>query len=246
MKIKDVFFYPIKIRSNAKGGVYWFLLKLITDSGVEGWGEIIWNAYDPATLEKMVMDMAENYIIGANPFDMEKVFGKIFAIHSKLHTDLSSMGLISGFEIALWDIIGKETGQPVYNLMGGRVNDRIRTYTYLYEKEDRIFCEDFWQLPDACAKRAKEYADMGFTAVKLDRWPPIWIPMLFTCHHGKRCCGQKERLQISGKQWEKMSILSLELMDSLLQQGQSAWQKCWKNTILSGLRNRHHLKTRRY
>ena len=172
MKIKDVFFYPIKIRSNAKGGVYWFLLKLITDSGVEGWGEIIWNAYDPATLETMVMDMAENYIIGANPFDMEKVFGKIFAIHSKLHTDLSSMGLISGFEIALWDIIGKETGQPVYNLMGGRVNDRIRTYTYLYEKEDRIFCEDFWQLPDACAKRAKEYADMGFTAVKLDPMAP--------------------------------------------------------------------------
>lgn len=172
MRIADVFFYPIKVRSNAKGGVYWFLLKLVTDTQVEGWGEIIWNSYNPGTLERMVHDMAENYIIGADPFELEKVFGKIFAIHSKLHSDLSSMGIISGFEVAFWDIIGKETGQPIYNLMGGKVNERIRTYTYLYEPEDKIFCEDFWQLPGACAKRAKEYADMGFTAVKLDPMAP--------------------------------------------------------------------------
>lgn len=172
MKIRDVKFYPIKVRNNAKGGVYWFLLKLTTDSNVSGWGEMIWNAYDPGTLERMVYDIAENYIIGENPFSIEKVFGKIFAKHSKRHTDLSTMGIISGFEIACWDIIGKETGQPVYNLLGGMVNDRIRAYTYLYEKEDRIFCEDFWQLPEACARRAAEYVDMGFTAVKLDPLAP--------------------------------------------------------------------------
>ena len=151
MKIVDVKFYPIKVRNNAKGGVYWFLLKLITDSNVCGWGEVIWNAYDPGTLRRMVMDVAENYIIGESPFAIEKVFGKIYAKHCKMHTDLSAMGLISGFEIACWDIIGKETGQPVYNLLGGMVKERIRTYTYLYEKEDKIFCEDFWSMPEACA-----------------------------------------------------------------------------------------------
>lgn len=172
MKIKDVKFYSIKVRNNAKGGVYWFLLKLTTDSNVSGWGEIIWNSYDPATLKHMVYDIAENYIIGSDPFAIEKTWGKIFAKHCKMHVDLSTMGIISGYEIACWDIIGKETNQPVYNLLGGMVNERIRTYTYLYEKEDRIFCEDFWQLPDACAKRAKEYVDMGFTAVKLDPLSP--------------------------------------------------------------------------
>ncbi len=172
MKITDVRFYPLKIRSNAKGGVYWFLIKLMTDSKVDGWGEIIWNSYNPKTLEKMISDIANNYILGENPFEIEKVFGKIFAIHCKFHTDLSSMGIISAFETACWDIIGKETNQPIYNLMGGRINDKIRTYTYLYEKNDKIFCEDFWQLPDECAKRAKEYADMGFTAVKLDPMAP--------------------------------------------------------------------------
>lgn len=67
MKIVDVKFYPIKVRNNAKGGVYWFLLKLTTDFNVSGWGEVIWNAYDPGTLRRMVMDVAENYIIGESP-----------------------------------------------------------------------------------------------------------------------------------------------------------------------------------
>lgn len=172
MKIIDAKFYPLKVRSNAKGGVYWFLLKLITDNGIEGWGEFIWNAYAPRTLKSMVMNVADNYIIGQDPFQLEKIFGRIFAVHCKMHTDLSTMGIISGFEIACWDIIGKAVNQPIYNLLGGKVNERIRTYTYLYEKEDRIFCEDFWQLPEECAKRAKEYVEMGFDAVKLDPMAP--------------------------------------------------------------------------
>ena len=172
MKITDVKFYPIKVRNNAKGGVYWFLLKLETDSGVSGWGEIIWNAYNPSTLRRMISDIAENYILGTDPFAIEKNFAKIFSKHCKMHTDLSTMGIVSGFEIACWDIIGKETGQPIYNLLGGCVNERIRTYTYLYEKEDKIFCEDFWQMSEACAERAREYVDMGFGALKLDPLGP--------------------------------------------------------------------------
>lgn len=172
MKITGVRYYPIKVRSNAKGGVYWFLLKLETDEGIDGWGEMIWNPYSPATLGKMMRDVADNYLIGEDPFQLERLFGKIFAIHCKHHTDLNTMGIISGFELACWDIIGKKTGQPVYNLLGGKVNPRIRAYTYLYEKDDRIFCEDFWQLPEECAQRAREYVAMGFTAVKLDPLAP--------------------------------------------------------------------------
>lgn len=172
MVITNVRFYPVKIRSNAKGGVYWFLLKLETDEGLEGWGEIIWNPYNPPTLAAMVRDVARNYVIGQSPFNIEYIFAKIFAVHSKMHTDLNTMGILSGFEIACWDLIGKKTGQPIYNLLGGKINPKIRAYTYLYEKDDKIFCEDFWQLPEQCAQRAKEYVDMGFTAVKLDPLAP--------------------------------------------------------------------------
>ncbi len=172
MVITEVKYYPVKIRSNAKGGVYWFLLKIETDEGIGGWGEIIWNAYSPSTLGEMVKDIAQNYFIGECPFNIEKIFQKAFFKLCKCHTDLATQGILSGFEIALWDIIGKKCGQPIYNLMGGIVNERIRAYTYLYEKNDRIFCEDFWTMSEECAKRAKEYVDMGFTAVKLDPFAP--------------------------------------------------------------------------
>ena len=172
MKITEVKYYPIKIRNNAKGGVYWFLLKMETDEGISGWGEMIWNAYSPKTLGMMVSDIAKNFFIGENPFNVEKLFLKAFFVQCKAHTDLATQGILSGFEIACWDIIGKACGQPVYNLMGGRINDKIRAYTYLYQKDDKIFCEDFWQLPDACAESALRYVSEGFTAVKLDPFAP--------------------------------------------------------------------------
>ena len=172
MKITEVKYYPIKIRNNAKGGVYWFLLKMETDEGISGWGEMIWNAYSPKTLGMMVLDIAKNFFIGENPFNVEKLFLKAFFVQCKAHTDLATQGILSGFEIACWDIIGKACGQPVYNLMGGRINDKIRAYTYLYQKDDKIFCEDFWQLPDACAESALRYVSEGFTAVKLDPFSP--------------------------------------------------------------------------
>lgn len=172
MVITGTKYYPLKIRSNAKGGVYWFLIKIETDEGIDGWGEIIWNAFSPSTLGAMVEDIARNYFIGQNPFNIEKIYQKAFFVLSKCHSDLSTQGILSGFEIALWDIIGKKCGQPIYNLMGGLVNERIRAYTYIYEKEDKIFCEDFWTMSEACAARAKDYVDMGFTAVKLDPFAP--------------------------------------------------------------------------
>lgn len=184
MKITNVRYYPVKIRTNGGGGVYWFLLKLETDEGIEGWGEIIWNHYRPGTLRKMIDDIAENYILGKNPFDVEVNFAKLFSKHCKMHTDLGTMGIVSGFEIACWDIIGKKTGQPIYNLLGGLVNPRIRAYTYLYEKNDTLFCEDFWQQSEACAQRAKECVKIGFTAIKLDPLAPYLDD--FTVHMPSR------------------------------------------------------------
>ena len=173
MKITEVKYYPIKIRNNAKGGVYWFLLKMETDEGISGWGEMIWNAYSPKTLSMMVSDIAKNFFIGENPFNVEKLFLKAFFVQCKAHTDLATQGILSGFEIACWDIIGKTCGQPIYNLMGGRINDKIRAYTYLYQKDDKIFCEDFWQLPDGSLPRSPTE---NFSPPESFR--PRWAPYL--------------------------------------------------------------------
>ena len=80
--------------------------------------------------------------------------------------DVSLMGVLSGIEMACWDIIGKAVGKPVYELLGGQVHERLRTYTYLYPRDgDR---SDVYTDPELAAERALEYLELGFTALKFD------------------------------------------------------------------------------
>jgi 2-dehydro-3-deoxyphosphogalactonate aldolase len=68
--------------------------------------------------------------------------------------------------MACWDIVGKELGKPVYELLGGQVHERLRAYTYLYVKDGDP--ADVYTDPDLAAERAAEYARQGFTALKFD------------------------------------------------------------------------------
>jgi L-alanine-DL-glutamate epimerase-like enolase superfamily enzyme len=77
------------------------------------------------------------------------------------------MGAFSGLEIACWDILGKAHDRPVYALMGGLMNERIRSYTYLYPLPHQSMAE-FWTSPDLAAECAAQMVADGFTAVKFD------------------------------------------------------------------------------
>jgi 2-dehydro-3-deoxyphosphogalactonate aldolase len=75
--------------------------------------------------------------------------------------------------MACWDIVGKALGQPVYNLLGGKYNDKLRSYTYLYPAtatEPGVHRD-----PDRAAERALAYVEMGFTAIKFDPVGPLNI-----------------------------------------------------------------------
>ncbi|HEX6103834.1 MAG TPA: mandelate racemase/muconate lactonizing enzyme family protein, partial [Alphaproteobacteria bacterium] len=87
-----------------------------------------------------------------------------------MRPDLSLMGVLSGLEMALWDICGKAVDKPVYELLGGRVHDRLRTYTYIYppEGQDAHSASPVYSDPDAAAERTADYLAQGFTAVKFD------------------------------------------------------------------------------
>ena len=80
--------------------------------------------------------------------------------------DISLVGVLSGIELACWDIVGKAVGKPAYELLGGRVHERLRTYTYLYPAEGDA--TDVYMDADLGAERAAEYAALGFTALKFD------------------------------------------------------------------------------
>jgi len=85
------------------------------------------------------------------------------------------MGCVSALEMACWDIIGKEAGKPVYELLGGQVHEGLRSYTYLYPPDDEsVYPSDrpgeknVYNDPELAAQAAVKAVDAGFTAVKFD------------------------------------------------------------------------------
>jgi 2-dehydro-3-deoxyphosphogalactonate aldolase len=117
-------------------------------------------------VEQMIRDVADRHVIGFDPFRIETLWRILYSSGFTQRPDVSMMGILSGLEIACWDIVGKELGRPVYDLLGGRVHEKLRSYTYLYPHPGDS--RDVYADPDLAAQRAVEYADMGFTAIKFD------------------------------------------------------------------------------
>jgi 2-dehydro-3-deoxyphosphogalactonate aldolase len=155
------------------GGRYFIFLKLTTDSGIEGVGEVYAATFGPHVIARMIEDVAERFVIDADPFEIEKLWRRIYGSGYNLRPDVSLMGVLSGLEMACWDIIGKSLDKPVYQLLGGKVHEKLRSYTYIYpEQGDQ---SDVYMDPDLAAERALEYVDLGFTALKFDPAGPYSV-----------------------------------------------------------------------
>ncbi len=116
----------------------------------------------------MIDDLFERHFEGADPFKLERLWRLVYSAGFSQRPDPTVMGILSGIEIALWDIIGKALDKPVYELLGGQVHERLRTYTYLNAAPTEPTNSTVHNDPDAAAERALEYMKMGFTAVKFD------------------------------------------------------------------------------
>ncbi len=166
MKITDVKTYVIENPPPHYGGLYWVFIKLTTDNGVEGIGEAYSVPFHPQIVARMIEDVCERYVIGSDPFKIERLWRIIYSSGYTQRSDLSIMGVLSAIEMACWDIIGKELNKPIYELLGGQVHEKLRSYTYLYpQKADKT---NVYSDPELAAERAAEYVKQGFTAVKFD------------------------------------------------------------------------------
>ncbi|MFT5769725.1 MAG: galactonate dehydratase, partial [Lysobacterales bacterium] len=166
MKITSVTTFPVKNPTPGRGGPLFLFVKLTTDSGVEGIGEIFGLPFSGLIAAAMAEDVCERMVIGTNPFNIESLWRKVYSSGYTQHPDLSLLAILSGIEMACWDIVGKEVDRPVYELLGGQVHERLRTYTYLYSEDDDA--TDVYLDPDLAAERAAQYVDWGFTAIKFD------------------------------------------------------------------------------
>jgi galactonate dehydratase len=148
----------------------WVFVKIETDSGVYGWGE--------ATLEwktRAVVGAIEDLapmVIGEDPSRIEHIYQRLYR-QSFWRGGVVMMSGISGIDQALWDIRGKVLGQPVYQLLGGRVRDRVRMYTHLGGGDMRAVYETQSQPdPQKFVDLAIQVVEKGYTAVKVLLTPP--------------------------------------------------------------------------
>ena len=180
MKITDVKTWVVGNPPPGIGGRYFIFVKLTTDLGVVGYGEAYNATFGPHITAKMIEDLAERYLLGNDPHDVEVFFRRAYSSGFSQRPDISVMGCFSALEIACWDIIGKEAGKPVYKLLGGRVHERLRTYTYLYPTAGSVVPGEagpvnVYNDPDLAAACALDYVRQGFTAVKLDPAGPYTV-----------------------------------------------------------------------
>jgi 2-dehydro-3-deoxyphosphogalactonate aldolase len=166
MKLTDVKTFVVGNPPPGYGGRYFVFVKLTTDGNVHGIGEAYSVPWDPHLVARLIEDTFARYVVGEDPHDIERIWRRVYAAGYTQHPDLAVMGVLSALEMACWDIIGKEAGQPVYRLLGGRVHERLRSYTYIYSRPGDTV--NVYQDPELSAERAAEYVAQGFTAIKFD------------------------------------------------------------------------------
>jgi len=166
MTLKDIKTFVVGNPPPEYGGRYFVFVKLTTNQGVSGIGEAYCLPFDPHLVARMLEDVFARYFQGQDPHDIELLWRRTYSAGFTQHADLALMGVLSALEMACWDIIGKEAGQPVYKLLGGRVHEGLRSYTYIYSRPGDA--TNVYQDPDLSAERAVEYLKQGFTALKFD------------------------------------------------------------------------------
>ncbi|WP_102106892.1 mandelate racemase/muconate lactonizing enzyme family protein [Oceaniglobus roseus] len=156
------------------GGRYWTLVKVTTDTGITGWGECYASTVGPTAMEHVIRDVFSRHMAGENPENIELMFRRVYSSGFTQRPDPTVMGAFSGLEIACWDILGKDRDRPVWALIGGLMNERIRAYTYLYPLPHHEM-PAFWVDPDQNAEAALALVEKGYTALKFDPAGPYTI-----------------------------------------------------------------------
>ena len=170
----------------------WIFVKVLTDQpGLHGWGEATLE-WKTRAVKGAIEDLAP-FVIGEDPMRIEHIVNRMTRFS---FWPLGSIGLtaVSGIEHALWDIKGKALGVPVWQLLGGRVRDKVRVYTHMRRGavDARVPTSDIGAFCDA----VQETVEMGYNAVKLGFVPYTGYdaPLAAVKHVEKLAAAVRERV----------------------------------------------------
>jgi len=164
MRITGVETIVVRPPAGTRGGSLWTFVKLLTDTGIVGWGEVQMSAntgaaYGPRSLAGLVQDLCDAALIGEEPSRISWLMQQLYEGPCLHYPDATLLGVMSALDMCLWDILGKDLGRPVYALLGGRVRDRLRAYTYIGALP---------KVHDDPIENLRCWVDRGLTGLKVD------------------------------------------------------------------------------
>ena len=143
------------------------VVKVTTEDGLEGIGESCYWSY-PKAAEATIHSFSDA-LLGMDSDDVEHIWNYLWRYNSAFRGN-SIGGAISAIDMALWDIKGKRLQTPVWNLLGGKVRQKIRA----------IALGVGGDTPEECASGAKKALEQGFTALKFTPMPNNWAELTYT------------------------------------------------------------------
>ena len=156
------------------GGKYFLFLELMTDEGITGIGErIAGSSYsnhlgDLKSQVSLIEEFVGQFVIGENPLNIERIWDRMYGSrHDLRHPSLYSTPVMSGIDMALWDIAGKAANQPIYNLLGGQYHEKLRAYAYMPSAGIR-------ENPSKAGEVAAKLLAEGNSACKIDPFMPTY------------------------------------------------------------------------
>lgn len=183
------------------------LIAVFTDEGLTGWGSVFTND----DLVRGALGVLEPLYTGENPLEPERVSEKLHAHTFWMGRGGSITHAISGIDIAMWDILGRVTGQPIGRLLGGRYRDRVRPYASLLMDEPALLVEHLLAI-----------RSQGFRAFKIG-WGPF----------GRQSCAWDEQIVRAAR--EAVGREALLMVDA------GASDAFWRQDYKWALRTAHML-----
>lgn len=155
MRITDVKTYLVK---GYHERLRWVFVHVETDEGIVGLGDAT-NWPHGEIIIKAIQCLKE-HVVGESPFDIERLWKKMYNALLPMGFGGVQVSAICGIESACWDIVGKMTGQPIYNLIGGRMRDRLRLFAICGDRTEGL--SEF----ERRIKAAEWAVEHGYTAIK--------------------------------------------------------------------------------
>jgi L-rhamnonate dehydratase len=167
INVKAIVLKLPEISSAADGTQDDLIIIVETDEGISGFGEVDTAPYVGKAIVDAYMSHGTCYglrevVVGSDPFDYEQIWNEMWAKTYYYGRSGPVMHVMSGIDMAIWDIMGKATGKPVHKLLGGSYTDRVRPYASALMPENT----------NDVKRMVETYASLGFTAIKFG-WGPL-------------------------------------------------------------------------